>query len=232
MATFTIMLGDIIDSGARIWDADDPYPIFDESYRDPLNKKIQEHYWFYEIGHETIGIFTFALNRKMREIMPYYNQLYESQGTVTDPLATMDYTDDSTIHNETDTTTEQNNVSTNTSTGASRAVSSETPQVRLSGDEDYASSSADTNSKTDALGNSETTGTQGANTDGTVGRHVKGSQGHQAALLMQYRQSILNIDMNVISDLENLFMSVLDNGDEFAGGEIYYGWTYGWIGAY
>lgn len=225
-ATFTVKLGDIIDSEIPIWDTDDPYPIFDEAHRAILNKKIEQHYWFYEIGHETIEIFRFSLNRKMREVMPYFNQLYESEQVVTDPLATVDYTETTDAHN----TNEQTSDTTNGSTAASRAVSSDTPQTRLSGDEDYASSATDSNSKSDTVGNAVSSGT----TDGNIDRAVKGSQGHQAQLLMQYRKSILNIDMNVISELESLFMSVWDNGDEFAGSSSVaygYGWSFYWIGS-
>lgn len=55
------------------------YPIFSESHRKELNEKIINHFRYREIGYETIHQFIFALNRKMFEIMPFYNQLYESE---------------------------------------------------------------------------------------------------------------------------------------------------------
>lgn len=55
------------------------YPIFSESHRQELNQKIVNHFRYREIGYETITQFIFALNRKMFEIMPFYNQLYESE---------------------------------------------------------------------------------------------------------------------------------------------------------
>lgn len=55
------------------------YPIFSESHRQELNEKIVNHFRYREIGYETINQFIFALNRKMFEIMPFYNQLYESE---------------------------------------------------------------------------------------------------------------------------------------------------------
>lgn len=55
------------------------YPIFSESHRQELNQKIMNHFRYREIGYETINQFIFALNRKMFEIMPFYNQLYESE---------------------------------------------------------------------------------------------------------------------------------------------------------
>jgi len=52
------------------------YPIFEESYRESLNNKIIEHYYFNEIGFETPERFIFELNKKMKEIMPLYNKIY------------------------------------------------------------------------------------------------------------------------------------------------------------
>lgn len=74
------------------------YPIFDEEYREGLNNKILNHYLFREIGVETPDKFSFMLHRKMWEIMPYYNQLYESELFDFNPLDTSDireYTKDS-----------------------------------------------------------------------------------------------------------------------------------------
>lgn len=55
------------------------YPIFDESYKSTLESKIIEHFYFREICAETYGQWKFMLRRKLREIMPYYNQLYKSE---------------------------------------------------------------------------------------------------------------------------------------------------------
>lgn len=66
------------------------YPIFDESYRHVLNVKIIKHYYLREIGQETAGIWKFFLQRKMQEIMPYYNQLYKSQLLEFNPLYDVD----------------------------------------------------------------------------------------------------------------------------------------------
>lgn len=57
----------------------DNYPIFDETYRNTLNLKILNHFYFDEIAYETPQIFNFFLGVKMNEIMPYYNELYKMQ---------------------------------------------------------------------------------------------------------------------------------------------------------
>lgn len=62
------------------------YPIFEESHRDELNCKILRHYWLWEIGFETPNLWKFELQNLMKEIMPYYNQLYWTESLKYDPL--------------------------------------------------------------------------------------------------------------------------------------------------
>lgn len=64
----------------------DEYPIFSESYRSILNAKIIEHYYFKEIGCDTLARFRWYMRTKMNEIMPKYNVMYESQNRIVDPL--------------------------------------------------------------------------------------------------------------------------------------------------
>ena len=66
------------------------YPIFDEAYRHALNVKIIKHYYLREIGQETAALWKFFLQRKMQEIMPYYNQLYLSELLEFNPLYDVD----------------------------------------------------------------------------------------------------------------------------------------------
>lgn len=68
------------------------YPIFDENYRQHLNDKIIRHFYFREIGFETAAQFAFFMRRTMHEVMPYYNQLYESNNLITDPITNRSYT--------------------------------------------------------------------------------------------------------------------------------------------
>lgn len=67
------------------------FPIFDEAYRVGLEKKILKHFYTREIGFETVGLWKLKLETKMNEIMPYYNQLYESRLLQFDPLSNYKY---------------------------------------------------------------------------------------------------------------------------------------------
>lgn len=86
MAEYTIDIRHLLQRGFHL--ALDTYPIWSEDYRNILNQKIIDHYMFREIGQETPDRFNFFLSRKMNEIMPYYNQMYESQLIEFDPMAT------------------------------------------------------------------------------------------------------------------------------------------------
>lgn len=77
MANYTVELGEIISHGFK--PALNQYPIFNEEYRLLLNDKIINHFWFREIGTDAPDKFNFYLKRKMAEIMPLYNKLYESE---------------------------------------------------------------------------------------------------------------------------------------------------------
>ena len=61
----------------KIFDFD--FPIFDEEYRNVLERKILKHFYLYEIGCETYGMWKMFLDEKMNLIMPYYNELYARQ---------------------------------------------------------------------------------------------------------------------------------------------------------
>ena len=90
MSKYTTELRYLIESNFDLGLND--YPIFDESYRQLLNEKIINHYYFREIGMETAELFKRYLNQTMREIMPYYNQLYKSELLEFNPFYNVDKT--------------------------------------------------------------------------------------------------------------------------------------------
>lgn len=67
------------------------YPIFSENYRETLNAKIKNWFYFDEIGSETPARFAHRMRSLMHNIMPYYNQLYNSCLEEVLPFLTMRY---------------------------------------------------------------------------------------------------------------------------------------------
>lgn len=90
------------------------YPIFDESYRNHLESLICLHYYRREIGFETVGLFKLYLERKMREIMPYYNQLYKSELLEFNPFYDVDLTRDSKTNHKGEDAFQKNSTSNST----------------------------------------------------------------------------------------------------------------------
>lgn len=74
----------------KLFDAD--IPDWNGQYNNGLEQKIMLHYYTREIGFETAGLFKLKLNQRMKEIMPYYNQLYQSETIKFDPLQNIDNT--------------------------------------------------------------------------------------------------------------------------------------------
>ena len=123
--------------------------IFDESYRKILCKKILRTYYTREICAETIGLWKLWLDATMCEIMPQYNQLYESETYKFNPLYNVDITtsfekkanenskneDVRTGKNSgnSDTTSNANSQNSSTTTLNSTRKYSDTPQGGLQG---------------------------------------------------------------------------------------------------
>lgn len=190
----------------------DDYPIYDESHRQVLNDKVLRRYWMREIGFETFGQFKWNLRRRMHELMPYYNDLYRSAEMITDPMTTKDMTyterwtrDESTGRtgqgtSKTDSSTSDRNVYQETpmnglDTGAIEAMDYAT---NVTFDDGSSSSSGSTTSKSDYTGDFE----------GTKGHEEKGYDSPQADLVLKYRETIRNIDLEIVDSLNDLFMGV------------------------
>ena len=104
------------------------FPLFDEEYRTELTEKIIRHYYTREIGFETYGLFKLKLQTKLNEIMPYYNQLYDSALLTIDPLnnfkmhKTSAGQDSDTTSGSSNTTTSDSSSTTTSNTGTNSST--------------------------------------------------------------------------------------------------------------
>lgn len=220
---------DIIEAS---WDKifDFNFPIFDEEYRSVLCKKILMHYYTREIGFETVGLWKLKLETKMNEIMPYYNQMYESTKLKFDAFRDADYTKDHSGNNEgrsnTDvdndrTTSDSHNVNrSRNDSGQSYNLFSDTPQGALVGvnSETYLTDARKITSNDNSSGNENGTAQGVEHIDGNTSHnysntdeyieHVYGKYPGKSysALLKEFRETFVNVDMQVIDELNKLFM--------------------------
>jgi hypothetical protein len=193
------------------------YPVpasWTDADRDGLNRKILDHYWSREIGSETIALFKLRLMRRLNEIMPLYVQLYDSARLKFDPLSTFDL---STLRSdETNESVRRGSTSnaTGTSSGKSRTVTSSPPQNQLSANGQYATNIVDATSGGTSENDASSLDTTAGDSTVKGSSSTTGRQGSANRLLAEYRSNILNIDLMVLSDLDELFMGVWDNNEE------------------
>lgn len=184
------------------------YPIFDELHRRVLNDKIIRAYWFREIGFETVAHFSWQMRRFMHEIMPYYNQLYESENLIEKPMSDIEVGYKEKWSRDEDTT--RINSSSSKSETDSRNVFQDTPMNGLDTEAiesmDYA-----TNVTFDkADGNATSESKSGYNGDfiGDKEHTESGRRQSEGDLLLTYRKTFLNIDLEIVERVGVLFMAL------------------------
>lgn len=235
-------------------------PFFDEKYRSVLCQKILKHYYLREICCETVGIWTLWMNTRLEEIMPYYNQLYESAKIKFNPMHDVDLTrkharnvegtskedgtrTDNTTgkrtltgNRDTDSASNGTRNTTNGSDETKRDLYSDTPQGAITGleNENYLTNARKITDNVNGTGNEETnttenTGTDYSETEDTTGKvggitsntgsssttedyleTIVGKQGTESfsSLLNKFRETFLNIDMQVIDEFSDLFFGL------------------------
>lgn len=218
--------------------------MFDEDYRKVLYKKILKHYYTREIGGESVGLWQLWMNTRLEEIMPYYNQLYESELIKIEPLRNVDYS--RTYDKKGEGTKQETGSMDSTNTGSgkndgtktsaesasessgSTDLYSDTPQGAITGleemkyltnarkidqtgsssgtsNESYTDNQSNTEHLVSNTGNTSTSNDSEFYTEKIVGKTDGASM---SALLMEFRQSFLNIDMQVIGEFSDLFMNL------------------------
>lgn len=153
------------------------FPIFDESYRNVLCKKILKHYYTREICEETVGLWKLRLDTRMNEVMPYFNKLYKSELLDFNPLYDVDIkrtTSKESASNGNDTVTSTKTVTgqTETDTTNKNTSSSITNQLSEGTNNGSIERTNESSSENTASGTNNST-TTGSNESETTGSTVK-----------------------------------------------------------
>lgn len=213
----TIELGELVDSGVNIWDFDYPIPRQSIEYNGKVcqvdfdkatfEQKIIDHFRFRQIGQETPGRWLHYFRTRIREIMPYYVQLYEFDAkfrNIEDPLESYNLVEEYLERNS------GSSEGSGTSTGRSeRDVRfSDTPQgvIQNVREEGYL-----TNLTLDAdqtQGSSTSESSSSGEVEHTLTR--KGNIGVQplGGEVENIRSAFINIDLQIINELKDLFLQV------------------------
>lgn len=236
---YTETVGNLIalgyDTDDKLHLSADYYPIYDENHRTELNEKIIRHYALREIGQETAQQFIFYLGMTMAEIMPYFNERYKTLDMEYNPLQSVDMTTDSENGSESqssskasstqDSTSSSSSKSDNASTTTSKSFDSDVPQTGVVGDfARYAShaneSQADSSGTASSSQDSASHATSHSATDyqhdasNSKGKsHVSGRSQSAMSLVQEYRNAIINVDMEIVRSLEPCFMQLWGSYD-------------------
>lgn len=193
MAIFTMTLMEIIKNNVDIFDFN--YSFYSEEHKKQFEEKFINHFYYDEIGSETIGRFKHNLRTMLNEIMPYYSHLYKTTLYEYDPILNYDLTEE--INRE------LNNVEELTGNTINNNKSFDTP-INFSTNEYINSPSFIQDDTTN--NNHNRTG----ETRETHRRITKGNIGVMASqdLIEKERNIIINIDKLILEELNILFMGV------------------------
>lgn len=193
MEKTTLTLGEIIENDVNIFDFD--YPFYSETYRKTFEQHFIDHFYFDEIGQETVGRFKQRLKIKFNLIMPYWNKIFLADALEQRILDNYDVTETYTrdIINNTNATNE--NVNKN--------LSSDTPTTKV----DFEQVDFFTSIVKD-IGNNTSNVTGDSKENWT--RTMQGNIGVQtdADAIIKYWQSLRQIEIEIFNQCDDLFMGV------------------------
>ena len=146
MANYTLELRQIVESGRNIFPFH--YDFYDEKKRSKFERDFIRHFYFYEIGSETIDRFILHLEDKMNTVFPFYNTLLKTAQTEYSYLENYDMKEETVVTRDTE--------------GKVAGVSSSVGQVF-----DTQSTTSETAGNSSEKGTSENTRTNHSETDTT-----------------------------------------------------------------
>lgn len=212
----TVELRQLVESGIKIWDFEYP-SYYKGEEKAAFEQKVLDHFWLRQIGMETPGRWLHYFRSRVREIMPYYIQLYESQAlmqAIDDPFGNVDFVE--TYEEESSGSSvsqSRGSVSdTNYDQQDHKRKFSNTPQGNIENLDNYMTEA--TVETTDDMHSSETAtvGSAEGTQTGTV-KHTMTKKGNQgvntyAHDMKELRATFLNIDLDIINELNDLFLRV------------------------
>ena len=219
----TVELGDIVASGVDVWAFDYPVPNPVVEYNGktakvPFDKKVFEqkildHYRFRQIGQETVGRWLHYFRTRIREIMPYYVQLYEFEAkwfNVDDPLESYNLVETFQENTQGSGTVSTSGSSESSGTSEKENRFSDTPQGSIENLDSYMTTATRDNDTSSVSGSdsSESSSQNTGNTSHTLTR--RGNIGVQplGTEVKNIREAFINIDLMVINELKDLFLQV------------------------
>ena len=184
---------------------DFPYNLYNNDLKPWFEEKFYQHFMFYEIGFDTIGMFKQRLMSKLNDIYPYYKQLYETEirSKGIDFMLNKDlkesYVRELTSNSNSN---QESNVTSNSLSTAGQLTPS------LIANSQKIDKFMDSAQKDNSSSNSTSTGESNGNSKEEYTLTSQGNIGitSSAELLTKWRETILNIDLMIFEECNDLFM--------------------------
>ena len=186
---------------------DFPYNLYNNDLKPWFEEKFYQHFMFYEIGFDTIGMFKQRLMTKLNDIYPYYRQLYETEirSKGIDFMLNKDlkesYVRELTSNSNSN---QESNVTSNSLSTAGQLTPS------LIANSQKIDKFMDSAQKDNSSSNSTSTGESNGNSKEEYTLTSQGNIGitSSAELLTKWRETILNIDLMIFEECNDLFMQI------------------------
>lgn len=204
----TVELRELVENGVKVWDFEYP-SYYKGDAKLAFEQKVLDHYAFRQIGQETPARWLHYFRSRMREIMPYYIQLYESVDlfkSIPDPLQSYELTE--TFTKEGTSSSKATGETGQTDTVSNERRFSNTPQGSIENLDNYMTEATREDNTLGSKGTSESN-VSGSDKEtytlrrfGNIGVQPLGDE------LKKLREAFLNIDMQIIEELGDLFLKV------------------------
>ena len=186
---------------------DFPYDLYDNDLKPLFQEKFFQHFMFYEIGFDTIGMFKQRLMSKLNDIFPYYKQLYETEirAKGIDFMLNKDLKESYVRELISNTNSNQeSNVTSNSLSTAGQLTPS------LIANSEKIDKFMDSAQKDNGTSNSISTGESSGNSKEEYTLTSQGNIGitSSAELLTKWRETLLNIDLMIFEECNDLFMQI------------------------
>lgn len=206
MSKYTLQLRYIYeDENYNLFDF--PYNLYDNDLKPWFQEKFFQHFMFYEIGFDTIGMFKQRLMSKLNDIFPYYKQLYETE-IRTKGIDFMLNKDLKESYVRELTSNSNSNQESNVSSNSLSTAGQLTPS--LIANSQKIDKFMDTAQKDNSSSNSTSTGESNGNSREEYTLTSQGNIGitSSAELLTKWRETLLNIDLMIFEECNDLFMQI------------------------
>ena len=225
MERTTLTLGEIIENNVNIFDFE--YPFYSEEYRPTFERHFIEHFYFDEIGQETVERFKQRLKIKFNLIMPYWNKIFLADELEQRILDNYDVTETYTSNientsngiNQNTNNIVNNNVSNVSTENTNKNLQSDTPVTKTDLEQvDYFSNitkdinNGIVNNSTNEESNIKSDTITNVN-DNRIEKWTRTMQGNigvqtDADAIIKYWQSLRQIEKEIFEQCSNLFMEV------------------------